>query len=77
MVYGDREGDRQTLQGPLSTKFSMLRTYRSQSEIYKALKAHGKDGVTVSKARLDQVSSGEAEPSSGLLLASILVGFPK
>lgn len=40
-------------------------------------KAHEKDGVMVSKARLDQVSSGKAEPSSGLLLASVLVGFPR
>lgn len=29
------------------------------------------------EVRLDHMSSGEAQPSSGLLWASILVGFPR
>lgn len=77
VVYGDREGDSPAFQEPLSTKFSMLRAHSCQSETHKALKVHEKDGVMVSNTRVDQASSEEAELPSGLLLASVLVGFPK
>lgn len=72
-----------TLKGPLITKFSKLSgntediNQSTPSEIRRALKAHEKDGAMIPEVRLDQVSSGEAQPSSGLLWASILVGFPR